>query len=114
MLNIFRDFNRCGRIRPYAKGGVGISYNENSGQLTTWPVGAQATTTTFPRSDTYEMAWSVGGGLGIALSERMILDLEYQYIELGATASGLNGMGNRLGFGDGWGHELTMGLRVNF
>lgn len=116
MLNIFRDFNPGGRIRPYAKAGVGVSHNTNNATYNiddnippdSILVGA------YPEGDSYELAWSVGGGLGIALNQCTYLDIEYLYVEHGATATGLDASNDGLGFGDGWGHEFTMGLRFNF
>jgi len=113
MLNFFRDFNCQGRIRPYAKGGVGVSYNQSSGTVIPTAIGF-IPFRNFPEEETYELAWSVGGGLGIVLTERVMLDLEYQYIELGGTNTGIDAFGASLGLGDGWAHELTMGLRVNY
>ncbi len=115
MFNLFRDFNHCGRIRPYAKGGIGMSYNESTGSRFVNPVGSQSFQgDVFPGDHSWEFAWSVGGGLGICLTRNLLLDLEYQYIELGGTATAANSMGSALGLGQGWAHELTMGFRVNF
>ncbi len=115
MANFFYDLNISGILRPYAKFGLGSSYNEAVGSRFVNPLASNVFFgDVYPKGESWEFAWSVGCGFGICLTHSLFLDLEYQYIEMGSVATGYNRFGSAQGFGQGHAHEFTTGLRVNF
>ena len=115
MANLIYDLKIPGIVTPYGKLGLGASYNEVEGNLFVNPLGTNIFIgDVYPANESWEFAWSAGGGLGICLTHSLFLDLEYQYIDLGGASTGYNSVGSALGLGRGWNHEFTAGLRVNF
>ena len=115
MVNLFYDLKIPGIVTPYGKCGLGTSFNEVEGSLFVNPLGTNVFVgDVYPASESWEFAWSLGGGLGICLTRALFLDLEYQYIDLGGASTDYNSVGSALGLGRGWSHEFTAGLRVNF
>ncbi|MEZ6024235.1 MAG: outer membrane beta-barrel protein [Hyphomonadaceae bacterium] len=73
MGNLYYDFNRDGRFRPYVGAGVGVGHIEFFGE------------------DDTGFAWQVMAGIGIPLSERLTLDLGYRHFEMGEAELELDG-----------------------
>jgi len=115
MVNLFYDLKIPGIVTPYGKCGLGTSFNEVEGSLFVNSLGTNIFVgDVYPASESWEFAWSLGGGLGVCLTRALFLDLEYQYIDLGGASTEYNSVGSALGLGRGWSHEFTAGLRVNF
>ena len=69
--------------------------------------------------DTWALAWSLMAGAGFQLSERVILDLGYRFIDMGKAQSGTSdssGFTNNppVRVDDLTAHELKVGLRFHF
>ncbi|MBA4394534.1 MAG: hypothetical protein C0407_13355 [Desulfobacca sp.] len=109
----YYDFkvHRC--VNPFLTGGLGWSRNEAKGTQTysensSWNPSWKTTT-----SD--NLAWLVGAGVAWALHERVILDLSYEYRDLGEwKLSNLPATGDESMKGSLTGHILFIGLRGNF
>jgi opacity protein-like surface antigen len=69
MFNVYGDFPLDNGLIPYLLAGVGGSYLEVDGALDSLNL-----------SKDLVVAGQVGGGLGYALTESLILDLRYQYL----------------------------------
>ena len=122
MANLFYDFRNPTHFTPYLRGGLGLSHNRsvsdfsaaiNSPALINGLGLGTATNIagTFPRSESTKFAWNLGAGLAIDLTGSIKFDMEYQFLDVGSVATGLDGNGNGLSFGDGGLQEVTFGLR---
>ncbi|MDA8125927.1 MAG: outer membrane beta-barrel protein [Deltaproteobacteria bacterium] len=93
MVNLFCDVAplfglNSGRFQPYLGGGIGASYNQLGDVTYLFPgnPGAHKVTIT-PGGNKTDIAWMAGIGMGIALSERTVLDLSYRYADLGRVSA---------------------------
>jgi opacity protein-like surface antigen len=82
MFNAYYDFGRWGSFVPYVGAGVGVARNEMDG----------VTFSTSPNTQSGDTNWSLAlsvmAGAGVQLSERVILDLGYRFIDMGKAQSG--------------------------
>ncbi len=109
----YYDFkvHRC--VNPFLTAGLGWSRNESKGTQTysgdpTWNTNWQTTSID-------NLGWLVGVGVAWALHERVILDLSYEYRDLGEwKLSNLPATGDESMKGRLTGHILFVGLRGNF
>lgn len=122
MFNGYYDLYNGTFFTPYLKGGLGVSRNKvqanyvaNAGsQVSLAALGLNTATrfaSVYPERGSTEFAWSLGFGLGTEITDRVRLDLEYQYMDVGNAITGADFTGEALDFGDGGLHEVTMGLR---
>jgi opacity protein-like surface antigen len=82
MFNAYYDFAHWGSFVPYVGAGVGVARNEMDGVTFSTSPNTQSGDTN------WSLAWSVMAGAGFQLSERVILDLGYRFIDMGKTQSG--------------------------
>jgi opacity protein-like surface antigen len=106
-LGLWRD-----RFVPYIGAGVGVAHHD----LDTV---SYATSLNTQEGDTkWSLAWSLMAGVGVQLSERVVLDLGYRYIDMGKVNSGTidsAGFPNPpLRLDDLTAHEFKVGLRFHF
>lgn len=91
MLNIWRDFNHEGRVKPYIGGGIGYTQIDTN-------------------SDEDEVpGFQLGTGLGIGLTDRLSVNVGYRYFK--TTGLHLNNGDLEGKYG---GHLAQVGLRYNF
>ena len=99
MANGYFDFagvwpNTFQTIQPYLSAGVGASFNRLPGttvQMTIPPVYGTGflIPVSFNSHTQTEFAWSLGAGVGIRITDNVMLDFAYKYIDLGeVTAQG--------------------------
>ena len=84
MLAGFVDFRRPGQFTPFIGAGIGTVRTRTDPTTMTFP----ATTTTVPGGSRTGLAWMVTAGAGVALSERVTLDLAWRYTDLGEVRTG--------------------------
>ena len=113
MFNAYYDFGHWGGFVPYVGAGVGLARNEMDG------VGFSTSANTQFGEDTWSLAWSLMAGAGFQISERVVLDLGYRFIDLGKAESGrgdTSGFANNppLQINDLTAHEFKVGLRFHF
>lgn len=77
MLNGYVDLNINLPVTPYVMGGIGVSNNATTSIY--WPVVQQYE---YGRSTT-NFAWQLGLGMAYALQPNFLVDLSYQYVDLG-------------------------------
>jgi opacity protein-like surface antigen len=101
MLNALYDFDVDSKpFTPYLKAGVGIARNEASAVMDVqfdsalWTgtafEGASLTGISYPGTPETHLAWNVGVGLRTALSERLVLELEYGFVDVGEAATAVD------------------------
>ena len=116
MVNAYYDFSNSAPIRPYVGAGIGAA------RLSLDDVSVvNGNTVTFAGNEQWNFAWQLMAGVGIPLTERMMLDVGYRYVNLGdigttATAfqSGVATGTSTLDFDDLTSHEARFGVRISF
>ena len=124
-INGFYDFQpftiRNTAITPYLGGGVGISRNKMG--TTVQDINGIPTGTTLDGNTINQFAYKLSAGTLVSLTEQLSLDVNYQYVNLGAFKGGtevlFNGAFNNTlqrGFngGDIKTQELMVGLQYTF
>ena len=110
LLNGYLDLNRNGgQVTPYIGGGIGIA------RLTTRNVGFEnpdGGTGTWTGASTWNFAWAVTAGVGIEVSPKMVVDINYRYVHLGTAIAYTDLGGNQpIIYGNINAHEFRAGLR---
>ncbi|KTD60937.1 outer membrane protein [Legionella shakespearei] len=77
MANAYYDMDFNAPVTPYIMGGLGVS--SNSTGIIYWPFVQQSE---FGRSVNH-FAWQVGAGMSYALQDNFLIDLNYQFVDLG-------------------------------
>lgn len=129
MANLFLDIAglpgvNIGRFQPYLGGGVGVTHNRLGEMTYDFPAnpGKHKITITPPGGKT-DIAFMVGIGTGIALSERTVLDISYRYTDLGrmytdAGKAYLNNIPGGIDIAETWAplrsHGFFAGIRYLF
>lgn len=73
-----------GRFIPYAGFGLGYAKNE----IDSFSYSSGTLKGTGPGNDESGFAWQVAAGLGFKLTEKLFLDFEYRYVDLGKISAG--------------------------
>jgi opacity protein-like surface antigen len=79
-----------GNLQPYVMGGVGYSRNHIGTISGTVPV-AGLSSESFTGTTHNELAWGAGAGIGIPLGSRLVVDIGYEYLDLGEVRTGGTG-----------------------
>jgi opacity protein-like surface antigen len=113
MFNAYDDLGHWGSFVPYVGAGVGVVRNEMDG------VTFSSSPNTQFGDTNWSLAWSLMAGAGFQLTERVILDLGYRFIDMGRAQSGTadtSGFANNppLRVDDLTAHEFKVGLRYHF
>ena len=124
-LTGFYDFNAVDildkSITPFVLGGIGYAINE-SGKIKILEFGAAESETVFMDSDFEEnIAWKVGAGASVNVTQNLIFDMQYEFVDLGSVKAGdLFRAGEMIGpmeipmkF-DYRTHDFNVGLRYSF
>ena len=93
MLNGYVDVARAlrlpvGLLQPYLMGSIGYSRNHMKTMNGTVPGFGPAS---FTGSTHHDFAWGAGAGVGIPIATNMVIDLTYEYLDLGEVRSGSSG-----------------------
>lgn len=112
------------RLRPFAKLGLGVARHRGDATLDVqynaplWNntpfEGLTVIDNPFPRDYQTSFAWQVGVGLTTALYERLSLDLEYGFANLGDAYSANNENGDALSFDSVASQRFSLGLNYRF
>jgi opacity protein-like surface antigen len=116
LLNAYVEFAPAGVVTPYVGGGVGIARIEGTDWKFTRPDGR---TGRRPDADGWNFAWALAGGVGVEVSEQVVLDAGYRYLSLGSAETGRVAVGGgggraRIKLDDVAVHQLRLGVRLRF
>jgi opacity protein-like surface antigen len=113
MGNVFLDVRNPGPITPYFGGGVGFAALHQSDTFgTDFSVGRGTRVQLYRSDDDAVFAYQVGGGLEIALSRMLSLDLSYRYFRTSEATFNKDSLDEtRLRFES---HNAAAGIRVKF
>ena len=111
-----------GPVAPYVKAGVGVASNGYSARLGGAGVAAfdpfdgteDGYYDAYSDERTVSFAWTVGAGVSTALSSRLDLFAEYQYLALGDAETGQDDFTDGFRIESSAAHEGLVGLRVRF
>ena len=124
-LTGFYDFNAVyildKSITPFVLGGIGYAINE-SGKIKILEIGAAESETVFMDSDFEEnLAWKVGAGASVNITQNLIFDMQYELMDLGHAQAGYffraGGMTGEMEIPmkfDYRTHDFNVGLRYRF
>ncbi len=102
MFNAWWDIANIGGFKPYIGGGVGFSVHHTDSTL---PLGSDGS-----RTDT-TMAWQLGAGVGIDVTDNLTVDIGYRFTDLGVAQSAGP---TPFYIDDNYSHEFRIGLRYDF
>ena len=109
-------------ITPFVLGGIGYAINE-TGKIKILGYGMPAETLTLMDSDFEEnIAWKVGAGASVNVTQNLIFDLQYEFVDLGSAQSGDFFRNSGVGIApmeipmkfDYRTHDFNVGLRYSF
>ena len=91
-LTGFYDFNAVDilgkSITPFVLGGIGYAINE-SGKIKILEIGAAESDAVFIDSDFEEnLAWKVGTGFSVSITQNLMFDMQYEFVDLGHAQAG--------------------------
>lgn len=105
MINGYLDFTNESRFTPFIMAGVGYANIEIEDYLYAG--------TRIIDDDDNVFAWQVGAGLGIDITENIVLDLAYKYF--GAADQEYDNLTSTVNFENEYGnHTFTIGFRYHF
>ncbi len=106
------------KLTPYIKAGVGVAHHNTSFHQYISPDfafwGAPAEGVDYPRKTKTNIAWSLGTGVSYAITNKVDLTLDYQYINMGKAVTGADDRGDSVVIKPVRAHEMTAGLRYSF
>jgi opacity protein-like surface antigen len=112
MFNGYYDLGNMNGFVPYVGAGLGWAYHKMDDVFSDVTTGIQN------GEDKLSFAWSVMAGFGYQLTDRVILDVGYRYIDLGsARSSNIDNVfapNPRLEVNDMTAHEIKFGVRYHF
>lgn len=110
LFNGYWDIERYGSMVPYLGAGIGFAYNNMDRVY-------QNGTSFTEGGSNFDFAWALMAGASIDVSEDVVLDLGYRYVNFGDAVSGTGASGNtvpRVRADDLGAHELRVGVRYAF
>lgn len=111
LVNVYADLGDYYGFKPYVGGGIGASYLTTSDVYSVNPPGGVPEGEIDGDGDsTWNFAWALTAGTAYQISDRMLLDLNYRYVNLGDAQTGdVNGEPIEINNIDA--HEVRVGLR---
>lgn len=112
MSNVYYDLGNMRGFVPYIGAGVGLAYHKMSALSFDTCGGCSQF-----GEDKVSVAWALMAGVGYQITDRMIVDLGYRYIDLGSArsshADSSNSWNPRLEINDMHAHEFKVGMRYH-
>ena len=84
--NVFYDFHNATLFTPFVGGGIGVAINKST---TTLNFIGSPVFDTFETIDT-RLAWNIGAGVALPITEILLLELSYRYTDLGGAVWSTN------------------------
>lgn len=118
----FYDLSNGSALTPYVKAGVGVSANSYAARLGGAGVAAfdpfdgtaDGYYDNYEDGDSTKLAWNVGFGSYADVTERLSVYTEYQFMSLGDAETGQDSFTDGFKIEGNSGHEVMLGLRVQF
>ena len=112
MANVAYDYELAQGIKIYPMAGIGFARNTSDGFQTS----AAGTVSNFESKTSHNIAWSVGAGVSLDISDAITLDLSVQHLNLGNSDTGISQFGalDEQFTGDLTSQEIKVGIRYKF
>ncbi|MGJ3522700.1 outer membrane protein [Nitratidesulfovibrio sp. D1] len=110
MLNAWWDIDTGTAFTPYIGGGLGCAF----GELKSTATDVEGNEDTNASDNFANFAWSLGGGLGYAVTEHWTVDLGYRYINAGDHEMEYDNGGNYVKIDRIDAHDIMLSLRYTF
>lgn len=115
MFNIYKDLGNFNGAVPYLGAGIGMSYNRlDEVYFTQNPLLVNR----IEGDDDLSFAWSLMAGVGYQVTDRLILDIGYRFMDMGKAQSGrvddIGIVNPRVYIDDLHAHEVKVGFRYHF
>jgi len=105
LANVYADLGTWSGITPYIGGGFGGAYLRASDFVSaSVPVAGVS-------SDRWNFAWAAMGGFSYSITQNLLFDLGYRYLDQGKAVTGLSSAGDQLTIKNLTSHELRAGVR---
>jgi len=88
MINGYYDITTIGIFTPYLSTGVGVARNKAEKLTATNYYNGESYTSTLGKKSTNNLAWQIGLGSTIKLTNKIDLDLGYKFIDRGKVITG--------------------------
>ena len=102
-LNLYYDVFTWGRVTPYVGGGIGFAHHS---------INDISLPATVAEGENTEFAWNLQGGVAVAVTHNLSLDVGYRYVDWGDAESGADP--DTLNVDDINSHDVRVGLRWSF
>jgi opacity protein-like surface antigen len=103
LVNGYFDLGTWWGFTPYVGAGAGYTYLKPS-EFTIGGV------TTPISSETWQFSWALMGGASFTITQSLLFDVSYRYLDLGATETNVPAVG-RVNFGEWTAQEIRFGFR---
>jgi opacity protein-like surface antigen len=112
MANVAYDVELASGFKIYPMAGIGFARNTSDGFQTS----AAGTVSNFESKTSHNIAWSVGAGVSLDISDAITLDLSVQHLNLGNSDTGISQFGalDEQFTGDLTSQEIKVGIRYKF
>lgn len=109
LVNAYVDLGTWYGFTPYVGAGIGASYLTTSNVRT-----VSAPTAEYDGDGTWNFAWALMAGTSFRMTENLLLDINYRYMNLGdAKSDTIPTFTSPLEYNDIEAHEVRVGLRYN-
>ncbi|MGE3148326.1 MAG: outer membrane protein [Pseudorhodoplanes sp.] len=110
LWNAYLDLGTWWGFTPYIGGGIGGTalYGIDFVRQST------PTAVVTPRNSNWNFAWAAAAGVGYNLTQNLVIDLGYRYLNLGDMTTEANTFGNQLSIENVSAHEFRVGMRYMF
>jgi opacity protein-like surface antigen len=88
MINGYYDITTIGLFTPYLFAGVGIAKNKTGTLTANYKDGLSSSSTVLEKKSTNNLAWQIGAGSTIKLTNKIDLDLSYKFTDRGKIKTG--------------------------
>ena len=102
-INAYYDIITWGRVTPYVGGGIGFANHR---------INNISLPATVSEGDSTDFAWNLQGGIEVAVTETVSLDVGYRYTDWGDAESGFDP--DQLNVDGISSHDIRVGLRWSF
>lgn len=109
LANLYLDLGTWYGITPYVGAGAGVAWNRTLDYFSNTPLLPGIA----DRKETWEFAWAAMGGLSFNLSQNLLMDMSYRYLNMGDAITPLASNNNQLTVKEMTAQEFRIGLRYN-
>ena len=115
MSNVYKDLGNFNGVTPCLGAGIGVAYNQI---YEVYFTDNPALVNRIEGEDTLSFAWSLMAGMGYQVTDNLILDIGFRFLDMGKAQSGRVDsalfVNPRVYVDDLHSHEVKVGFRYHF